>query len=318
MSRYQAMGKWIAGHMAYLAPVCCVVGVLGARWISPLEAAVPTLFAFMTFQGALQNRASQVVEVFCRPGLLLLIPAISLVIMPTLACFLARLLFADNPQIICGIVLEYSVPVGVVSFMWVGMYGGSGSLALVLILLTTILAPFSIPATLQVLLGATVELDVAAMMLKMTYMIAAPAVLGMVVNDATHGWGGQKLSPALGPATRLLLLVIITTNSTGMADYLSHVSFETFGVALFVLVFASSGFALGFLMARVLRRGAGDQVTACFCCGIRNISAGAVIAAQFFPGPAVFAVMMGTLFQQVLAGIAGTIMEKTGIAGLGE
>ena len=44
--------------------------------------------------------------------------------------------------------------------------------------------------------------------------------------------------------------------------------------------------------------------------GIRNISAGAVLAAQFFPGEVVFPVMMGTLFQQVLAGVFGSVINR--------
>ena len=296
--------------MALIAPICVVVGVTFARWVSPVEAVVPALFAVMTFQGALNNRFREVAEVFRRPLLLLLVPAVSLVLMPSVACLLARLLFADDPQVVCGIVLEYCVPVGVVSYMWVGMYGGNRSLALALILLTTVVAPFTIPLSLEALLGATVELDVAAMMGRMLTMIAVPAVLGMVVNDATRGWGERVLSPALGPAARALLVVIIAANSTGMAPYLATVTVETFCVAGFVLAFATGGFALGCLLARALGRDAADTVTACFCCGIRNISAGAVIAAQFFPGPAVFAVMMGTLFQQVLAGLMGKALGR--------
>ena len=296
--------------MALIAPICVVVGVTFARWVSPVEAVVPALFAVMTFQGALNNRFREVAEVFRRPLLLLLVPAVSLVLMPSVACLLARLLFADDPQVACGIVLEYCVPVGVVSYMWVVMYGGNRSLALALILLTTVAAPFTIPLSLEALLGATVELDVAAMMGRMLTMIAVPAVLGMVVNDATRGWGERVLSPALGPAARALLVVIIAANSTGMAPYLATVTVETFCVAGFVLAFATGGFALGCLLARALGRDAADTVTACCCCGIRNISAGAVIAAQFFPGPAVFAVMMGTLFQQVLAGLMGKALGR--------
>lgn len=312
MDAYRRMGAFIGSHMAWISPVCVVVGVLGARWISPVEAAVPTLFAIMTFQGALNNRFSQIVQVVQHPTLLLLVPAISLVIMPAVACWAAMLLFADDPQIVCGIVLEYCVPVAVVSYMWVGMYGGNRPLALALILLTTVAAPFSIPFALQVLLGATIKLDVAAMMLKMCYMIAGPAVVGMVVNDLSGGWGERVLSPALSPFTKVLLVVIITSNSTGMASYLADATWETLGVALFVLVFAASGFAFGLLLARVLGRPVADVVTCCYCCGMRNISAGAVIAGQFFPGPAVFAVMMGTLYQQMLAGLISPVLERLG------
>ena len=48
----------------------------------------------------------------------------------------------------------------------------------------------------------------------------------------------------------------------------------------------------------------------CFTCGMRNISSGAVIATQYFPGEVVFPVMCGTLFQQVLASLIGHFFER--------
>ena len=62
-------------------------------------------------------------------------------------------------------------------------------------------------------------------------------------------------------------------------------------------------------LSRLLRTDDATYVTMCFGVGMRNISAGAVIAAQFFPGEVVFPVMMGTLFQQMLAGVFGTVMR---------
>ena len=44
--------------------------------------------------------------------------------------------------------------------------------------------------------------------------------------------------------------------------------------------------------------------------GMRNISAGAVIAATYFPGEVMFPVMIGTLFQQVLAALFGKLLAQ--------
>lgn len=44
--------------------------------------------------------------------------------------------------------------------------------------------------------------------------------------------------------------------------------------------------------------------------GMRNISAGAVIAAAYFPGEVMFPVMIGTLFQQVLAALFGKLLAQ--------
>ena len=44
--------------------------------------------------------------------------------------------------------------------------------------------------------------------------------------------------------------------------------------------------------------------------GMRNISAGAVIAGAYFPAECLFPVMIGTLFQQVLAALFGKLLAQ--------
>lgn len=296
--------------MPLIAPVCVLAGVLFPQVFGATEHAVPILFAIMTFQGSLNNNFRSVANQFRHPKDMLFVLGMSIVVMPVVAHALASLIFGNDPNLVTGATLEYCVPVGVVSFMWCGMYGGDLSLALACILVSTVLSPFTIPLSLKLLLGATVQVDVLGMMSNMVFMIALPAVAGMLVNDLTHGWGHKTLSPVMSPAVKMLLIVIIASNSSQMSDYMRHLTPELLGVALFILVYASCGFAMGLLIARVRGLGRGRLVTSCFCTGIRNISAGAVLAAQFFPGEVVFPVMMGTLFQQVLAGAFGSLINR--------
>jgi bile acid:Na+ symporter, BASS family len=44
--------------------------------------------------------------------------------------------------------------------------------------------------------------------------------------------------------------------------------------------------------------------------GMRNISAGAVIAITYFPAPVAIPVIVGMLFQQVLASLVGSVLDK--------
>lgn len=310
MRRWSAFGAAIAARMPVIVPVCVALGVLLPQVFSPIKPLVPTLFALMTFQGALSNTFHQLVEVFRRPACLLAILGVTMVAMPAVAWALACALFGGNVNLVTGVVLEYSVPIGIVSFMWVSMFGGNGSLALAAILVSTVLSPFTIPLTLHLLMGETVEMDAMGMMTNMIFMIALPAIAGMLVNDLSRGWGREKLSPVLSPACRLLLAIIITTNSTSMSEYVLHMTWERAGVMAFILVFAASGFAWGMLAARLMGQPFGTLVTMSFECGLRNISSGAVIAAQYFPGEVVFPVMCGTIFQQLLASVFGSLMRR--------
>lgn len=264
----------------------------------------------MTFQGSLSNTFKSVIDTYRHPANMLVIMVTTMVGMPILACALANLLFAGNTELITGATLEYTVPVAVIAFMWVSMFDGDTSLTLAIILVATLICPFTIPFSLKVLLGATVEVDAIGMMTKMIYMVMIPALLGILVNELTHGWGKSTLCPSLAPAARIINVIIIAANSSQMSDDVLHMTPELFGMAGFILVYCAFGFALGFVIARFRNLEDSQLIASCFCTGLRNISAGCVIAAQFFGGSVVFPVMMGTLFQQILASFAGTFMTK--------
>lgn len=310
MEAWRRLGKAIGSHMPIIVLFCVAAGVLFPHVFGPVETVVPILFAFMTFQGSLNNTFRQLLETVRHPLPLIVILAVTLVFMPTVAYALASMLFAGNIDIITGILLAYSVPIGIVSFMWVGMFSGNTALGLTAILVSTVLSPFSIPFTLKILMGATIEMDAIGMMTDMIFMIALPAVAGMAVNDLTRGWGHEKLSPVIEPLSKITLIVIITANSTQMSDYILNFTWERAGAALFIFLFATSGFMWGIIAARMLGQPFGTLVTMGFDCGLRNISSGAVLATQYFPGETVFPVMCGTIFQQLLAASFGRVMQR--------
>lgn len=309
-NRYQQLGSFLQSHMTICVPACVAVGVLLPQVFGPVSAVGPLMFAIMTFQGSLNNTFRQLMQMFRHPLHLLIILGVIMVLMPALAFACASALFAGNTDLITGIVLEYSVPIGVVSFMWVGMYRGNTSLALAAILVSTVVSPLTIPATLSILLGATVHIDALGMVVDMIFMIAVPAIAGMAVNELTRGWGHERLSPAISPACRVLMLLNITANSTKMSAYVLDMNLQRIEAALFVLVFATSGFMIGLAIARLLHGSQDLLVTMSFDCGLRNISSGATLAAQYFPGEAVFPIMCGTIFQQVLAATFGRTIER--------
>ena len=309
MERWKRFGDAIGSHMMFIAPLCVITGVLFPNVFGVTEHVVPEMFAIMTYQGSLNNNLRSVLEVFRRPRYMLAILSMTMVVMPLVSRALSGLLFGNDANLVIGATLEYCVPVAVVSFLWCDMYDGDRSLALATILVSTVLAPFSIPLSLKVLLGETVAVDVVSMMTQMVFMIALPALAGMLVNDATHGWGHKVLSPTIAPGVRVLLMLIMASNATQMSEYMRHITPELFAVMAYICLFASFGFTLGMGLAKLLRVNTSTFVTMTFGVGMRNISAGAVIAAQFFPGEVVFPVMMGTLFQQMLAGVFGAVMR---------
>ena len=64
------------------------------------------------------------------------------------------------------------------------------------------------------------------------------------------------------------------------------------------------------MIARLFHQDRQTQVSMMYGAGMRNISAGAVIATTSFPGEAIFPVLIATLFQQMLAALYGKGLER--------
>ena len=309
MEAWKRLGGFIGSHMAFVSPACVVLGMLFPDQLSLLKPAATALFAFMTFQSSLSNTFGNLARTVRHPGPMLVTLALTALVMPVLACALGTALFGSSPDLVCGIVLEYSVPVAVVSAMWINMSGGDPALGLAAILVSTMAAPFTIPLTLQALLGQVVEVDAARMMGEMAVSIALPALLGTTANSVTRGRVARELSPVLAPAAKIALVLVILSNSTGVAPYVRALTPQLVGVTLFIGGFAAFGYATGLVVAHLWGRPDEQVASMTYLVGMRNISAGAVIAGEYFPGEVMFPVVIGTLFQQVLAAGFGALLR---------
>ncbi len=299
-------GKW----MPLIVFCCLTLGVLFHDAIGTLTFLVPYIFAFMTFTGALSASFRQVLDIARHPLPIVATFVIIHVMIPLFALGLGKLFFPGNPYLITGSVLEYVVPTAVAASMWCAMAGGSASLTLSVLLIDTLAAPFVLPFSLHVLVGANIKIDVMGMMRDLIWMVALPALASMIINQCSGGRAGRKLTPILAPYGKLALILIIMINSTRVAPFILHMTPILFGVTAVIFVLAVSGYAAGWLFALLSRQKDDVVASMSLACGMRNISAGAVIAAAYFPPEVMFPVMIGTLFQQLLASITTRLLIR--------
>lgn len=302
--------KTIERFMPIITPSCLALGVLFPQITGHFLPFVTILFAFMTFQGSLGSDFRQVARVFRHPLPMIVILLLLHVWIPCLARFIGGVAFGFDKSLVAGIVLEYVVPTGIVSFMWVSIYRGNGALTLSTILIDTVLAPIFVPVSLQILLGTSVQINAVDMMKDMAFMVAVPAVLGMAVNHLSHGRANTTVKPALAPFSKLALILVVSGNSSRVAPFIRHLTPTLVGVALLILCIAASGYLWGWLAAKLLHQPRETLISMTYNSGMRNISAGAVLAGAYFPAEVMFPVMIGTLFQQVLASLYGLLIKK--------
>lgn len=301
MKQMYRFNRFIEKWMPFVTPTSLVIGILLSSWLTSFSFLVPWLFAFMTFAGGLGSGFRDLKKVLLHPMPLLACLMILHILMPILAWGLGNLFFHQDPATVTGIVLAFIIPTGIVSFMWVSLYEGNIALTLSIILLDTFLAPFLVPFSLKLLMGASIHMDTWGMMRGLILMVVLPSLAGMCLNQWTKGQVKMTLAPKLAPFSKLALILVVAINASVVAPFFKHLNGKYVAIAATILVIAASGYFWGWLTGRKLKGDKGVIVAMTFNSGMRNISAGAVIAATYFPAAVVFPVMVGTLFQQILA-----------------
>lgn len=304
----QKINSFLQKRMAFATPTCMVIGIIFSDYTKYGVQYVPYVFAVMTFIGALKSTFKDVRDVIRNPLPLIVTIGLLHLVLPCIAWGVGHLFFGSNMNLITGMVLEFCVPAAVVGLMWVSIYNGNSTLSLSLVVIDTILAPFVIPATLHILIGAKVEIDTTGMMKNLVFMIALPAVLAMCLNQISHEKTKETWPQKLAPWSKFCLMFVVMSNSSKVAPYVKHMTLQRACTAIAILGIATTAYALGWGVALLMKQKQENIISMAFGSGLRNISAGAVIAAQYFPGEVLFPVMMGTLFQQVLAACYGKLI----------
>ncbi|MDF2684385.1 MAG: conserved hypothetical rane protein, partial [Brevibacillus sp.] len=273
----------------------------------------PWIFAFITFAGSLGSGFAEFARVLARPLPLLVNLLILHAFMPLFAWGAALLFYPDDIHVVTGLILAAVIPTGISSFLWTTIYMGNIALTLSIILIDTMLSPFVVPFGMALFLGAKVEMDAAAMMQGMFFMIVLPSLFGMALNQFSRGNVKKTLAPKLSPFCKIGMGLVVAINSSIVAPYLTNMDGKLVGLAVLVLFLAIIGYVFGWFVSRSFGWNRDIIVTLTFNSGMRNISAGAVMAIAYFPAPVALPVVLGMLFQQILASAFGkflSIVEK--------
>ncbi|MFD2371513.1 bile acid:sodium symporter family protein [Brevibacillus sp. GCM10020057] len=313
MNQLARLNKALEKIMPILTPTSVAIGVSAGSYLHPFTFLTPWIFAFMTFTGSLGSGFGEFARVLARPLPLLVNLLILHALMPFIAWGAGLLFYPDDIHIMTGLVLAAVIPTGISSFLWSSIYLGNIALTLSIILIDTMLSPFVVPFGMALLLGAKVEMDATAMMHGMFFMIVLPSLLGTGLNQLTRGRVKQTLVPKLAPFSKLSMGVVVAINSSMVSAYLAKIDGKLIALAALVLVLAITGYVIGWALAKLFGWKRDIIVTLTFNSGMRNISAGAVMAITYFPAPVALPVVLGMLFQQTLASTFGkflSVVEK--------
>jgi predicted Na+-dependent transporter len=304
------LNKQLEKIMPLITPTSVVLGVLLSAYIKDFSNLIPWIFAFMTFAGSLNSNFKSLSDVVRHPLPILAAMVLLHLLMPLWAWGVGHIAFQGDILTITGIVLSMVIPTGVTSVIWVSIYKGNIPLTLSIILIDTILSPVIVPYCLSFLIGEKIEMDFLGIMQGLVGMIVLPSLLGMLLNQYLKRNITKKLSMRLAPFSKISLGIVVMLNGAIVAPYLKDVNLKLISITVMVFFIAATGYLFSFLIGKLIRSDRDSVVSMTFSGGMRNISAGAVIAVTYFSPAVAVPVVVGMLFQQVLASLAGYLLAR--------
>ncbi|MDQ0200501.1 bile acid:sodium symporter family protein [Neobacillus ginsengisoli] len=306
----QKLNKQLEKIMPLITPVSVVLGVLLTGYLKDLSFLIPWIFAFMTFAGSLSSNFKSLTEVVSHPFPVLMAMGLLHVVMPIWAMGVGHIAFTGDLYTITGMTLAMVIPTGVTSFIWVSIYKGNIPMTLSIILIDTLLSPIIVPYSLSLFIGQRIEMDIFSIMKGLLGMVVIPSLIGMFLNQLTRGRIKDTLGSRLAPFSKISIGFVVLLNGAVVAPYLKHINLKLVSITLVVFFIALTGYLFSFLIGRLIHGDRDTVISLTFTGGMRNISAGAVIAVSYFPAAVAVPVVVGMLFQQVLASLNGHVLER--------
>lgn len=216
-----------------------------------------------------------------------------LFITPVIIYFLTLELYA--PLALAFLLLSV-MPAGMTSPLLSEFIGGRQSFALVLTMLTSLLAPLTVPFMIKVLAGHSVTVDFWGMVKLLSLVIYLPFILAQIVKFLNRNIV-ERTSPYFKTSSMILLGLLIASVVAKQSRFIVE-GIKNGGDLVYYLV----GLLILFLILHILGyflvfwRGKEDRITITICVTYMNFTLAIELANKFFPEanvllPVVFSVL---------------------------
>jgi tagaturonate reductase len=305
---FYKLNTYLERTMPILTPSGVLLGFIFPSFFLPIRPYIPLLFGIMSFSGALNLRFKELVYTIKKPKAIILFFLFSHILMPCIALIAGILCNPGEPEVYTGFVLLFSTPTAVSGFMWNSIFKGDGALSLTLIVLDTILAPLVVPFTMKTLLGTTISFNMIGIALSLVEMVVIPTIFGIGINEISKGSVPPKISPYFTVLSKFCLFTVVAANTAAVAPTVNLGDIQVWSIAGQAVLLGLIGFSSGKFAGFIGKIEQTSIKTLVFSIGLRNITAAATLAITYFPEKAALPAILGMVFQQALASLAGRIL----------
>lgn len=199
------------------------------------------------------------------------------VVMPSVAFFLAKA-FQLPPDLAIGVILVGSCPGGTSSNVMAYLAKGNTALSVACTTVSTLLAPILTPAIFYLFASEWLEIDASAMFISVLQMVLLPIFIGVIIRSIFK----QKIEQ-FSQTMPLISVVAIVLIVTAVVAVSKDRIIES-GLLVFIVVVLHNvlGYAIGYLVSRVLKLPIADSKAIAIEVGMQNSGLGVALAALHF------------------------------------
>jgi len=312
MGNFTRWNNWLGRRMYLFVLLALGMGFMTRLKNTPaVWMLIIALFAYMTFITALETSFRQFIDVLSRPWIPVWILFLVHVVTPLIAWILGYLFFPDDLNIRLGYLIGAVIPVGVTSIIWTSLLRGNVAVSLVTVSIDALVAPVLLPLFFLIAIGRAIQINYFQMTVQLLVMITIPSIAGMILHD----YSGKRVvgfAKGLGGlSSKLVFYLMVYINAAVVAPMIIW-SMAVMKMLLVTLLMVLAAYLTGYLGGFITKhRSRENTVAILYNVGLRNISAGLVLALTHFSVQVAVPITLYILFQQPLASLAPYLFRLT-------
>ena len=211
---------------------------------------------------------------------------INFIVIPALAFVLGKLFFADQPFMALGLLLAALLPTSGMTISWTGFAKGNMGAAINLTVVGLVLGSLAAPFYVNILLGASVDVDLAKVLQQIAIIVFLPMLIGQITRLAllrrySLSEFKQKISPRFPPLSTIGVLGIVFVAMALKARGIMAAPQELLVIFIPLLILYGVNYSLATIVGK-LWFDRGNAIALVYGTVMRNLSIALAIAINSF------------------------------------
>ncbi len=267
----------ISDNQIMIVLLAIVLGVLFPQRLAPLNAYATWLLIFIFFVSSLRLDTSELKSYLKDWKMLTLSNLIKLFLM-SLGIWLPCYLFA--PDWALAFLIVGAAPTGLTISLVADLFGGRQSLAMLIAVTTSLLAPLTLPLVLWLVMGQHVNFPVLDMFSTLLLTMVVPFVAAMLVKSRAKKF--VKRHDAVWRETSLIFFGLLVAGVTASSLIGSHYTFNPYDLGIVLVMVAFMGGAAWFSYAVTYWRTPPERITLALCMVYMNNTVALFVGDRYF------------------------------------